>query len=385
MPSSSTSEMMLLVLSTGVLIAIVAGYLIWKFSFNDEGTAPLEAPTRRREDARDWQRRFSAESLLASNFLQPTQNEILETLYVLDHLTPRWESEDAVMTERNFSNELALTYPTLCREDSTFPLPFAETLAARQTGSAGTRNLAALRAQEMEIAARRKAFRLDRAQINALEQIVSSPDIPAEIVPGSLPFRLSDSESAPLVRNPWPARFAGVAGLIAVVIGAGLLFPRLRDLVTVQRPSAHVFVPDSPEPPTATATEPTPMLPTTADPVVAAAASSPADTLPAVAPAPPPATAPTPQPPTTIPKEKIALDQQIAASQQRAVSKYPALAVEGSEINLRFVFRYKNLVREHSPRLLDPSWPEKLAEECATAAGMSPRHSAFTQIQGTPR
>ena len=36
---------------------------------------------RRREDARDWQRRFGSDSLLAKNFLQPTQNEILETLY----------------------------------------------------------------------------------------------------------------------------------------------------------------------------------------------------------------------------------------------------------------------------------------------------------------
>lgn len=374
--------MLLLVLLTGVLVAVGAGYLIWKFGFRETGAAPSEAPTRRREDARDWQRRFGAESLLALNFLQPTQNEILETLYVLDHLTPRWESEDAATTERNFLNELALTYPTLRRAGSAFPLPFAETLAARQAGSAGKPNLAVPPPQEAEIAARREAFRLSRAQINALEQIVSSPDVPSEIVPGSLPFRLSDSEPTRPARNPWPVRVAGVAVLVAMVFGAGLLTPKLRDAWMAEPPSASVFVPDSPEPPIATEAAPTP--PAAAEPVVAA--TSPPPTIPeAVAAAPSPAAAPPSPPPTAVSREKTFLDQQIAASQQRAVSKYPALAVEGSEINLRFVFRYKNLVQEHSPRLLDPTWPEKLAEECANAAGMSPRRNAFTQIHGLPR
>ncbi len=375
--------MMLLALLTGVLVAIVAGYVVWKFAYNGKGAVALEAPTRRREDARDWQRRFGADSLLASNFLQPTQNEILETLYVLDHLTPRWESEDDATTERHFLNELALTYPTLCRADSMFPLPFAETLAARQVKPAGRQNQAALPIQEAEVAAQREAFRLGRAQINALEQITSSSDVPTEIVPGSLPFRLSEAEPARSARTPWPARFAGVALLVMVAVGAGLLFPKLRDLGAPQPQSVHVFVPDSPE--LSNAAEPSPAPPAMGDPVAATTSSSLAATPPAMPSTPSPVAAHPPQPPTTITREKVTLDQQIAASQQRAVSKYPTLAVEGSEINLRFVFRYKNLVQEHSSRLLDPTWPEQLAEECATAAGMSPKHNAFAQIHGTPR
>ena len=89
---------------------------------------------RRREDARDWQRRFGAESLLTANFLQPTQNEILETLCVLDHLTPGWETGDDESVENHFLHELALNFPSLRKPRCAFPLPFAESLGRQEFG-----------------------------------------------------------------------------------------------------------------------------------------------------------------------------------------------------------------------------------------------------------
>ena len=67
-------------------------------------------------------------------------------------------------------------------------------------------------------------------------------------------------------------------------------------------------------------------------------------------------------------KQKAELASQVAQAQQAAVAKYPALAVAGSEINSRFVFRYKALLAQQSARLQDPSWPMQLADECAAAS-----------------
>ena len=135
-----------------------------------------------------------------------------------------------------------------------------------------------------------------------------------------------------------------------------------------------------PAAPVATAVaEPAPVAAAPVDPVVAA---SPTATPELVAVAAPPAVSTPPPAPAGPSAEKVALNSRIAASQQRAVGKYPDLAVEGSEINLRFVFRYKNLVQENSPRLLDPNWPEQLAEECAAAAGASLKHTSLTRVSG---
>ena len=67
-------------------------------------------------------------------------------------------------------------------------------------------------------------------------------------------------------------------------------------------------------------------------------------------------------------RRKAQLASQVALAQQAAVAKYPSLAVAGSEINSRFVFRYKALLAQQSARLLDPSWPMQLADECAAAS-----------------
>ena len=61
----------------------------------------------------------------------------------------------------------------------------------------------------------------------------------------------------------------------------------------------------------------------------------------------------------------------VAASQKRAVEKFPALIVAGSAHNLAFVARVKELRAESNVLLRVPSWPEMVAEETrptATAA-----------------
>ncbi len=57
--------------------------------------------------------------------------------------------------------------------------------------------------------------------------------------------------------------------------------------------------------------------------------------------------------------------QAVAASQSRAVKKYPALGVANSPFNQAFIASYQQLRRQQSARLNAPDWPEKLADECA--------------------
>ncbi len=372
-------DIMDLVLLISIPALLAAGYFIWDFWFNRGDTPRHEAQPRRREDARDWQRRFGLSSLLATNFLQPTQNEILETLYVLDHLTPGWETGDPGRAERNFLNELALSFPLLCKAPCAFPLPFAERLAA---DPARAQRSNARPANEEEVAASREEFRVARAHANALEQMVSGPTAhPAEVVPGSLPFRVSPPGSIRGRDNPWPARLAGAMVLGAAVFGTIRFLPVRPDSKLLNHESEPALVQVTPIP-TPAASEPSPTVPATVE-IIAEVSPAPSPAPVAVAVA-TPAAMPTPIPSTPDPAKAV-LVQQIAASKQRALDKYPELAVEGSEINVRFVFRYKTLVQQNSPRLLDPNWPEKLVEECAAASGSSLKHTAFTQVTGARR
>ena len=383
------------VLLIGLPALIAAGYLFWNFRFTRRAVHLPEAPTRRREDARDWQRRFGADSLLATHFLQPTQNELLETLYVLDHLAPGWERADPGSAERHFLNELALSFPSLRKANCEFPLPFADRLA---TTNARTKFSRTRPASEEEIATRREEFRTARAHANALEQLESGPVRPAVVTPGSLPFRVSLSDPVPARTNPWPARLAGATVLGAAVVGMVRFLPNNVHSVQggqfVESPLVQGTPPPAPTesdlsssaPATAAAQAidtPTPSLEAVV-PAAGATASQAPNPAPVSVTAAVPAGVP-PLPPSTPDPAKAALVQQVAASKQRAVGKYPELAVEGSEINLRFVFRYKTLSQQNSPRLLDPNWPEKLVEECAAASGSLPKHAALTQVAGTHR
>ena len=365
-----------ILLLTGFLAILGLGCLLWKILRKDHRAGLTEVPVRRREDARDWQRRFGAESLLTANFLQPTQNEILETLCVLDYLTPGWETAGDESVESHFLNELALNFPSLRKPQSAFPLPFAESLAAKSLIGVGKKKLPAT---EEEISARRESFRNERAQFNALEQIVAGASVgPVAATPGSLPFRVSAEDSASQVANPWPARFAMAAAIVAAFLGATYFFDHPPGLKVNRSPLVEPAAS-----PAAVSVESAPEAAETLGPVAAASPTAAPASVVAAAPVTEPVARPLPVGPSA---ERIALNSRIAASQQRAVDKHPDLAIEGSEINLRFVFRYKNFVRENSSRLLDPNWPEELAEECAAAAvGAPSKHSGLTQITGTRR
>ena len=97
----------------------------------------------------------------------------------------------------------------------------------------------------------------------------------------------------------------------------------------------------------------------------------------AALPAPPPAAE------ATLAPEDLAL--RVTEAQRLAVAKYPALGTANTEINSRFVFRYKRLLKEHSPRLRDPSWPLQLADECAAASGLKPPPSGVSKAAPAKR
>ena len=82
---------------------------------------------------------------------------------------------------------------------------------------------------------------------------------------------------------------------------------------------------------------------------------------------------PPPAPPAPAPggAQPPALSARIAASQKQAIAKYPALTVAGSEMNSRFVYRYKRMLSEKDARLQDPAWPVQLADECNDAIAAS--------------
>ena len=86
---------------------------------------------------------------------------------------------------------------------------------------------------------------------------------------------------------------------------------------------------------------------------------------------------PAPRTAATLPPEDLAI--RVTESQRLAVTKYPALGIANTEINSRFVFRYKRLLKEHSARLQDPAWPLQLADECAAASGVKPPASSASK------
>ena len=363
-----------LLLITGIPIILGVGYLLWKFCFDHGATGSHDNPARRREDARDWQRRFGPGSVLATNFLQPTQNEILETLHMLDHLMPGWEKGLAGETESVFLNELALNFPTLRKPKCLFPPPRAETSHAPVRPMLDP---TALRAKADDIATKRQAFQARRAQLNALEQIVGGT--PADHPSDKPSFPALEGARGQIKPLLWPALLTAAVLVAAVFTGVRNVPKAVK--ATSMGLETTTTVPPAASPPKPVVAEPSlaPAIAVTEPVAKATPASTPAPAVVTTSATPPV------RPSATPDSAKMALDRQIAASKQRAVSKYPALAVEGSEINLRFVFRYKALVLQNSPRLLDPRWPEQLVDECAAASGASPKHDTFTRVLGTPR
>ena len=369
------------------LLILGGGTFAWWYVGRQPSTSVTQR--RHRAEARQVQGHFDADEDFARNFHRPTQNEVLETLQMLDHLTPQWDQGDTTLVEKRLKNELAESFPALRKAGCDYPIAGLDGLPSVPLGGrqpVASREDRNQRTSE-EVATARNEFRSVRAQANALHQLTTGTDAnPLELTPGSLPFRVSDDARSG--RSSWVPRMIGAFVLAACLALAGWYavaneqrWNGLKALMTGA--SASPAVAPTPtitaEPiPTATApqavtqgdaattTEP-PTVTAGLDPTVAATSPN------SIAPVVPPISTPTPQPTISVASNPPSpldtmLAQEVAASQLRAIDKYPELAVPNSEINLRFVFRYKNLVAEKSTRLQDSRWPEKLADECATAA-----------------
>jgi hypothetical protein len=92
----------------------------------------------------------------------------------------------------------------------------------------------------------------------------------------------------------------------------------------------------------------------------------------AAAPAPQPAANPiTPQPdaPQRAANSTAPTPQNLTveSAQQEAMRRHPELGVGGSPLNLEFVSRFKSYKKERPYFFNNPSWPIRLADECALA------------------
>ena len=357
------------------LLIVVGGVITWGRAAR---TGEAGSARRTRSEAREIQTRFEADDDFARNFQRPTQNEVLEALQMLDHLSPGWDQGGDALVDRRLKNELAESFPTLQKARCVYP----QDLAADSAQGSGKK----ARDQAARTMLARQKFRAERAQANALHQLTSGPEVgPVTVTPGSLPFRVTE--------NPQAKRTAtGAKALALVTIGLGFAAcawyfaarkqpePRLlAPIVPTGQAKASVSLPPvEAAPRESTSTRSPADIPalTTFHENIAQGPTAPAPSLsPGVVEAtPPPAVAEVPSPPPFLtpnmipPKGDTALAEGIAASKERAVELYPDLAVPNSEMNIRFVFRYKALLAEKSARLQDPGWPEKLADECARAA-----------------
>ena len=366
-----------------LLIACGGAFACWRTGRNTPGGA---RPPRTRDEARRLQARFDEDDDFTRNFHRPTQNEVLETLQTLDHLTSHWDQGEELLVARRLKNELAESFPTLRKGGCGYPQPIEEDSAslpgkARLSPDAFD---AQIRLQIDTMARARTDFRAARAHANALHQLTSGPATgPVELTAGSLPFHLSDE---PVARRTFPvAKLMGASALAVCLALAGWYFTSAEQTRNGNNALSPSVVNDDPasgapaprpiagptlEVETAVDT-PAPVAPTPETSAAIASASSPAAGLPRLA-------VVTPAAPPPVSPEML-LAQRIEESKLRAIDKHPDLVVPNSELNLRFVFRYKNLLTEKSPRLRDPQWPEQLADECAQATEGEPRRKKPAQ------
>ena len=338
------------------------------------GSSERGSSRRTRSEARVIQARFEDDADFTQNFQRPTQNEVLETLQMLDHLSPKWDQGEAALVERRLKNELAESFPTLCKAGCIYP----QAVARRTAHAFGRKRDAA-----SQTARARQEFRTERAQANALHQLTSDVDVgPVAVVPGSLPFRISEEvqSSGAGQSIKWIMPLVAMLALAAVgwhfVGGSQRWGSFIASFTTSGNAKASGFSPPR---------DPTPRPdPATSKPTATSSLATVDGNAPPNSPTPSPSIAPVlaeataaltePTPTSSVPlsplppKADNALAEGVAESKTRAVDKYPDLAVPNTEINIRFVFRYKALLAEKSPRLQDPNWPEELADECAKSA-----------------
>ena len=373
------------------VLILIGGVVAWGRAAK---TGNEESTRRTRSEAREIQTRFEGDEDFSRNFQRPTQNEVLETLQMLDHLSPGWDQGDAALADQRLKNELAESFPTLQRAGCLYP----QEVAANSLRGLGKKP----RDQAAQTATRQK-FRAERAQANALHQLTSAGELgPVAVTPGSLPFRVS--EGPPPKRISKGVRRVALATTALGLAAGGWYFvgnkPHPGKPSSPLASTNQITASDDLPPVGVDSRESTPIpLPSdtaasnTADGNTVQNSPSPippvSPGLADAAPSPAGAEAPSParpiDPAPALPKVDAALAKGVAASKERAVDLYPDLAVPNSEINLRFVFRYKALLAEKSARLQDPSWPEKLAAECARAANGTLKPKKTTSTAPKPR
>ena len=119
----------------------------------------LYAPEpRTRDDAREWQRKFTGSRIYGLAFRKPTQSQILSVLEALDKCSPEWEHLEFKSREHRFMNELAVSFPDLRKSDCFFPCDITAGGIAHSTPDAASLSEVKIR-DYSRLAARRSDVR----------------------------------------------------------------------------------------------------------------------------------------------------------------------------------------------------------------------------------
>ena len=287
--------------------------------------APPTAATPQRSfrEARWWQSQITDGSLYGYSFRQPSVNQALVILESLDRQSPGWDRESKKRRAHRFMNELATLSPELCKPGCSFP----HELPAEGDNSEETPvlDLPAVHAPSAPFVPSPYASTFAPP---------TAPSLPAWQPPVQPPIQNAATPSAPARKGAgkW------VLLLFCLAAGAGAYgYFGFHPSVPVrdEAPVSSSITADRPGGPTKQSATVLPTLPA---------------------------------------KE----------SQRRAMEKYPDLSKAGTPLNQTFVALVHQLEVERSPRLQQPDWPERLADECAAALVIAPGTRASVPANPTP-
>ncbi len=273
--------------------------------------AATPPPQRSFREARWWQSQITDGSLYGYSFRQPSVNQALVILEALDRQVPGWDRENKKRRAHRFMNELATLSPELCKPGCSFP----HELPAEDDNSedAPVPAPAAVRAPSAP-------FVPSPYAATAAPPAAASP--PAWEPPVQPPLQNAVSASVPARKGA--GKWVGLLLFLAAGAGAYGYF------------GFHSAAPTRDD-------TPAPSVVTTDN-----------------------------QGGTHPQQAKILPPVSAIDSQRRAMQKYPDLAKAGSPLNQTFVAMVHQLGLERSPRLQQPDWPERVADQCASALLIAP-------------
>ena len=278
-------------------------------------------PQRSFREARSWQAQISNDNLHGYSFRQPSLNQTLVILEALDTQEPGWERETKHRREVRFMNALATLSPELCKPGCSYPqeLPDDDWSPSSDASAPATpRPPAAPSAPFIPGTTASPGFAPPpspgKPSWNPAAPLSSLPRLPEPAVP---PGRGSKGGWL------WLLGLLLLLGVVGVVAAVGYAWSHRGGAESSARVAELTPPPPAP-----------------------AVNTSPAGPTPAGRYAPVPA----------------------GESRQRAIARHPDLAQAGSPLNAKFIAAYHILESQHSPRLLQPDWPERLADEFAADA-----------------